>query len=90
MQPIIASIGLSLDIVGVILIFIWGPPMPDMQGSVGRAVESGTPLGDGTTVADEEKKQLQRRKTHNIISRVGLGIIGVGFLLQLVSPWICK
>jgi len=90
MQPIIASIGLSLDIVGVILIFIWGPPMPDMQGSVGLAVESGTPLGDGTTVADEEKKQLQRRKIHNIISRVGLGIIGVGFLLQLVSQWICK
>ena len=90
MQPIIASIGLGLDIVGVILIFIWGPPMPDMQGGVGIALENGTPLGDGTIVADEEKKQLQRRKSHTIISRVGLGIIGVGFLLQLISQWICK
>ena len=64
--------------------------MPDMQGGVGIALESGTPLGDGTTVADEEKKQLQRRKSHTIISSVGLGIIGVGLFLQLISQWICK
>ncbi|HJX23247.1 MAG TPA: hypothetical protein VJ574_02410 [Candidatus Bathyarchaeia archaeon] len=84
----IASIGLVLDIVGVIFIFIWGPPMPEMEGSVGLALESGTVLKNGTMVADEEKKQLQRRKTHNIISRAGLGIICVGFLLQLISQWI--
>lgn len=84
----LASFGLSLDIVGVILLFFWGPPMLEMQGSVGRALESGTPLGDGRTVADEEEEQLKRYKIHAIISRIGLGIIGAGFLLQLISQWV--
>jgi len=70
MQQMLASFGLSLDIVGVILLFFWGPPMHEMQGSVGRALESGTSLRDGRTVADEEMEQLKRHKTHSIIKPI--------------------
>ena len=87
-MQLLASIGLALDIVGVLIIFKWGPPQPEMSGGVGLGLESGTPLGDGRTVADEEASQAATKRMHEIMSRVGLGIVALGFLLQLIALWI--
>jgi hypothetical protein len=87
-QQIIVSFGLILDIIGVILLFIWGPPTPSMEGSVGLALESGTVLYDGKKVKDIEKEQLRRRAIHSRMSKVALGLIFFGFVVQLVAQWL--
>jgi hypothetical protein len=86
-HQIIASFGLILDIIGVVFLFIWGPPAPNMEGSVGLALESGTVLADGTKVKDMEKEQLRKRVLHTRMSKVGLGLILFGFVLQLIAQW---
>jgi len=86
-HQMITSFGLILDIVGVIFLFIWGPPTPSMEGSVGLALESGTVLADGRKVEDMEKKQLKKKATHSLMSKVGLGLIFLGFVLQLIAQW---
>ncbi len=88
MHPVINSIGLVLDFVGVVILFLWGPPLPDMEGSVGIGLESGTLLREDWTVADEEKKQQKIRKRHSVVSKVALGIVALGFLFQLIAQWV--
>jgi hypothetical protein len=68
--------------VGVVIIFIWGPPQPtfDIEGTV--------LIIDGPREDAIKAKQRQQRKRHLICSRIGLGLIGVGFLLQLVATWV--
>jgi len=85
---VVNSIGLILGMMGVILIFVWGPPQPNFDESVGLAIEEATVLVDGTKVADiiAEQKRLKRR--HEIRSRAGLGLIFVGFLVQLLGVWV--
>lgn len=46
MQPIVTPIGLVLNMVGVIFIFIWGPPMSEMEGSVMQILFSRHPMED--------------------------------------------
>lgn len=64
---------------GVVIIFIWGPPQPylDMQGRSLLVMTS----------QDDEATKLLRGQ-YVIMSRVGLGLIGVGFAVQLVAVWI--
>jgi hypothetical protein len=72
---------------GVLLIFIWGPPQPSFDEGVGIELDSKTTLRDGRRVADleEENKRLTRR--HRFRSRVGLALIFFGFALQLWATW---
>ena len=81
------TIGLALGMVGVVILFIWGPPQPDFDEGVGIGLELGTVLKDGREVSDmiEATRRLKRR--HQIMSRVGLVLIGVGFGTQLVAAW---
>jgi len=88
MEPVVSTVGLILDIVGVGFLFFWGPPLPVMEGGVGIALESGTSLGDGRTVADEEAQQRRTRRIHITMSRVGLAFIAIGFALQLIAQWV--
>jgi hypothetical protein len=82
------TIGLLLGLVGVVILFIWGPPQPDFDESVGRAIEPSTALKDGRKVSDmiEATRRLKRR--HQIRSRIGLGLVGLGFFVQLVALWL--
>jgi len=81
------AFGLVLGMLGVAIIFRWGPPQPDFKESVGRSLGEGTVLKNGRKVSDmiEAARRLKRR--HEIMSRVGLGLIGVGFFVQLVAVW---
>lgn len=78
-------VGIMVDIVGVIGLFIWGPPTKPMEGEVGLDIERETVLADGTKVADLEDEQLRRKKIHSVMSKVSLGLICLGFIIQLLG-----
>jgi len=69
------TIGLACGIVGVVLVFIWGPPQPSFEGD-SILLES-----SDTAALAAEKKRYKR------ISKIGLFLVGVGFVLQLWSVW---
>ena len=74
-SQLLNTVGLLLGIAGVVILFIWGPPQPDLD-----------PHTKLTLVhEDEATKRLRRR--YEVMSRVGLGLIGVGFLAQLAAVW---
>ena len=78
------AIGLSLGIVGVVFIWIWGPPQPSFEPSVSIALEDATPLPDGRTAAQFAADTKAREDHYRLMSRIGLGLILAGFALQLV------
>lgn len=85
----LSSIGLIIGMLGVILIFIWGPPQPSHQPSFGISLESGTKIGDyGETVADLGQKVIRRKQVYKVMSKIGLVFVFVGFGCQLWAVWI--
>jgi hypothetical protein len=69
------TVGLVLGMLGVVIVFIWGPPQPDLDPH-GKLL---------LNQEDEATQQLEGR--YEIMSRVGLGLIGAGFAVQLVAVW---
>lgn len=70
-------IGLSLDIVGVILLFFFGLPP-----SISR---------DGTNfiiLEQKDEKEAKRAKIYDFLSRIALILLVVGFFLQIIANWI--
>lgn len=90
MNPkIVSSIGLILGIIGVVFIFIWGPPQPKLTPGVSLGLESGTQINNtGKTVADYNREVEKRRKCHTLMSRFGLFLILIGFVFQLWAVWL--
>jgi hypothetical protein len=85
---IVNTTGLSLSIIGVVLIFIWGPPQPELSQGAGIGLEDNTPLSSGLTVAQDNARKARLTLRHEILSRAGLGLILVGFILQLWATWL--
>ena len=81
------TVGLILGMVGVVLIFRWGPPQPTFEEGVGIGLEDGTPLADGRTVAEHDVDVRALRTKHNKMSRAGLSMVFFGFALQLWAAW---
>jgi hypothetical protein len=81
------TVGLALGMAGVVILFIWGPPLPDFDETVGLALEPATVLADGRKVSDIADAARRRKRRHQIMSRVGLGLIGFGFGAQLIAVW---
>ena len=69
------TVGLVLGIAGVVILFIWGPPQPDLDPHV-KMVQ---------IREDEATKRLKRR--HKVRSGIGLVLIGLGFVAQLIAVW---
>lgn len=70
----INSLGLLLDIAGVVLIWRFGlPPEVSRSGMTLLAIEGNDP------------KEIAKGKRFDFYSRLGLGILIAGFVLQLVS-----
>jgi hypothetical protein len=68
------SLGLVLGMGGVVMIFFWPPPLPSFETTV--------PLtADGET----DPKAVARNIRHWRRSRIGLGLIFLGFLAQFVA-----
>ena len=71
---ILNSVGLSLDIIGVIILFIYGLP------------KNLNEEGNSFLILEEtDRDEKQKWKTYNRISKFGLPIIIIGFTLQLIS-----
>ncbi len=85
---IINSIGLMLDIGGVILLFYYGPPQPNLEEGVGVGLEDANPLSNGKTVAEHNEGIRKTRAKHFSISRFAIAIIAIGFILQLIATWV--
>jgi hypothetical protein len=61
-KHVLTVAGLIVEALGVVIIFVWGPPMPDFQEYVGLSVKPATRLPDGRTArehADEARKRRQ-------------------------------
>lgn len=70
-----STIGLFLDIFGVILLFEYGLPSK-------IETETGRGISDTQEVEDErEKKNIHIKK----MSYTGLSLIGIGFILQIIG-----
>jgi hypothetical protein len=74
------TIGLALGIVGVLIIFIWGPPQPNFNEFIPLSLVS--PEAQHMV---EDTKRLKRQ--HQIMSRIGLSLVGLGFGAQLIAVW---
>ncbi len=80
---LISSIGLILDMIGVLLLFKYGLPSKISEG-------------EGLTIDESEEAETKRNKINaNIKWRayIGLALILMGFVLQLIGtnlPFLCK
>ena len=66
-------IGLLLGMFGVIIIFFYGPPQPSFF-----------PF-DIITDSNIQQEMLDMRDKYDTLSKIGLGLIFVGFALQLIA-----
>ena len=83
----LTSIGLVLGILGVGILFRWAPPQPSFERGVGIGLEDNTRLPNGRTVAQSDADLAALEKHHKHMSRIGLGMVGIGFVLQLCGVW---
>lgn len=79
------AIGLSLGILGVIFIFVWGPPQPSFERGDAITASDNTRLSDGRTVAQRDRDIAAEEQYYKLMSRIGLGLILVGFVVQLAN-----
>ena len=73
-NSIINTIGLVLDLIGVLILFKFGlPSQVDKNGSIGFIME------------EEDLSEKKKWHKYNCWSKIGLGFISVGFILQIIS-----
>jgi hypothetical protein len=84
----LAVVGLILGMIGVVIMFIWGSPQPSFEEHVTRKVMDNTKFIDGTTAKEYADNARKRKTRYTWLSRLGLGLIGVAFLLQLIDAWL--
>lgn len=79
-------IGLCINIVGVLIMFFYPAPYPKLNKGVGIGLEDGNFIPQlNMTVGEYNKKIEKRRKKHLILSKIGIGLVGIGFILQLIA-----
>jgi len=76
-----------MGMVGVALIFFWGPPLPDFDDGVSIAIQPATVLADGTKISDIIAANQRRKMRHQVISSIGMVLIFLGFGIQMVAIW---
>ena len=68
------TVGLALSFAGAMLIFFFGLPP--------RVRESGA---RGLLLEGEDKEEIEEGRRYRNISRLGLSLLAIGFLLQLLG-----
>ena len=74
------SIGLAFDIIGVILLFFFG-----LAPDVSKPVQGTKIIWPGPPVGKDEERRYKR---HWWFSHAGLGLLVIGFILQIISNWL--
>jgi len=87
-SQIINSVGLGFGMIGVVIIFSYGPPQPSLEEGVGLGLQDATKLPDGRTVAEHDADIRRKRSRHSILSKLGLSLIFLGFAFQLGAVWV--
>lgn len=72
-EKIINSIGLCFDIIGAMLVWIFGLP-PDVRKG-----------GYGFLIASKSEKEAKKATIYNCFSILGMALLILGFILQLMS-----
>jgi len=87
-NQIINTIGILLNIIGVVFLFFYGPPQPTLEEGVSLGLEDANLIAEGKTVADHNADVRKLKRRHEIMSRVALILIFAGFVLQLCATWL--
>ncbi len=77
-----------MNIVGVVVMFFWGAPQPVLEEGVSVGLQEGSVLATGQTVGEYNERVRARRLRHFWLSRVGLGLVLVGFVLEFWGLWV--
>jgi len=86
---ILSTIGLSLNIGGVGMLFHFSWPQPTFEEGVGLGLEDGNVLSDGRTVAEYKEDVRKLKRKYQKRSRLALILVMLGFALQLSATWAC-
>jgi hypothetical protein len=78
------GIGLVLNMVGVLIVFIYGFPQPSASIG-GLLLEDNNPTPDGKTLGHHRRKLEATKQTYKVLSQVGLFFMFVGFVLQFAA-----
>lgn len=78
----IIVIGLVANMIGVALAFFFGYPQPSHEEGVALVVTPATPMPDGRTAGEVDAETRRQKSLYKVWSRVGLGFMFLGFLLQ--------
>ena len=87
-EKILNTVGLSFGLIGVIFIFIWGPPQPNFSQGTPLVISNNTILESGIKISDLEKEKQEKRMFYKMMSEIGLLLILFGFSIQLLSLWL--
>lgn len=75
------TVGLLLGILGLVVIYEWGPPQPNYEA--GRFIQL-----ERNTITQADLELIKQKVTAWHMSAIGLGLIGLGFLFQLLAVWV--
>ena len=73
---IVNSLGLVFDIIGVVMLFKYGLPEEVSRSGAGFL-----------QLEEDDKDEVAKAARYDTLSRVALGLLVAGFLLQIVSNW---
>jgi hypothetical protein len=62
-----------------------GFPQPSHEEGVSLGLTDATPLASGETVAQHNARVRRRKRAYISLSHVALGLMLIGFLLQLID-----
>jgi hypothetical protein len=86
-MQVLNFLGLIANIIGVILLFIFGFPQPNFDVGSPFGLESNNILLNGKTVGENDIEILKLKRKYRLKSCIALGLIICGFLLQSLSVW---
>ncbi len=64
-----------------------GLPQPESDKGIAASLRGDTVFEDGTKPSEIFARVRRRKRVHHVMSRIGLGLIGFGFLAQLAPVW---
>lgn len=77
--------GLIANMMGVAIAFVYGYPQPSHEASVGLVVSDATVFSNGEKASEINEKTKRRESHFRLRSKLGLGLMFLGFALQLVA-----
>ena len=86
-QQLLNSIGLVFSMLGVLIIFKFGPPQPTHETGVHIGLEDNNLLSDGITVAQHNQDVKKMKMYYFHMSKIGIALVFIGFGFQLWATW---